>query len=78
MVIKPYGNDLWFRIKQPRIGDVDIADRYFGVKGEFSPHSDRAFDKHIKRYKEMNDMPMFKKMNGKRIKALISNEGTWY
>lgn len=78
MVIKPYGNDKWFRLKQPHIGDVDTADKYFGVKGEFSLYSDLAFEKHINRYKELNAMPMYKRMNGKRVKNLLIQEKTWY
>ena len=78
MIIKSYGNDIWFRIKQPHIGDVDRADRYFGVSGEFSPYSDRAFEKHLKKYDEMNQMPMYKTMNGKRVKELVKQERCWY
>jgi hypothetical protein len=78
MVIRPSKNDVWFKVKQPRVGDVDYADRYFGVNGEFSERSDNAFKKHLQRYSELNDMPMYKRMNGKRVKNLILQERTWY
>jgi hypothetical protein len=77
MVIRPSKNDVWFRVKQPRVGDVDYADRYFGVSGEFSERSDNAFKKHLDRYKKLNAMPMYKRMNGERVRNLLMQEGAW-
>ena len=81
MLIKPYkreNQDLWFHIRQPRIGDVDIADKYFGIKGEFSPYSDIAFQKHINRLTKFGNNPFYFKFNGKRIKKILQQEGLWY
>ena len=80
MIIKPYAGklDLWFRIKQPRIGDVDKADIYFGLKGEFSPSNDIAFEKHIKRLGKLAREPFYKNMNGGRVKAIARAEPLWY
>jgi len=81
-IIKPYGKKIrqekWFFLRQPRLGDVDIAAQFFGVKGEFSPERDMAFEKHIKRINYFNSLPFFQKMNGRRIKELVKKEKPWY
>lgn len=82
MIVKPYGKksglDLWFRIKQPRIGDVDMADRWFGVMGEFNPYADAGFERHIKRLNGLAHNPFFYKYNGQRIKMILQQERLWY
>jgi hypothetical protein len=80
MLIKPYrskGQDIWFHIKQPRIGDVDMADRWFGVKGEFSPSSDIAFKKHIDKLNGLAHSPFFNRYNGQKIKKILEFERLW-
>ena len=78
MLIKPFGNDLWFKLTQPRKGDCDRVDKYFGVFGEFSPNSDIAFDKHCNRLNRFTYSPFYLKFNGNKIKEIRKQEPLWY
>ena len=78
MIIKPYKNDLWFYCKQPKVGDVDRADIYFGKEGEFSEYSDEAFEKHLSRLDKLAHNPYYYKFNGSRLKEIAKNERLWY
>lgn len=81
-IIKPFGKnigeDLWFHITQRRAGDVDLMDKYFGIKGEFSPFIDIAFNKHIKRLDSLSHSTFFNKFNGRKIKEIRKVEKFWY
>ena len=69
----------WLYFKTPYNNyPPDYQELNFCRKGEFSPESDIAFDKHIDRLKKLNDHPMFKKMNGKRIKEICKTEPLRY
>lgn len=77
MIIKPYKNDLWFKL--PHLSRVpDLEDRYFARKGEFSPESDAAFNKHINRLEKLNHNSYYKSLNGSRIKEIRRQEALWY
>ena len=76
MLIKPYGNDLWFRIRQRSL-NPDWEALNFASKGEFSPQSDIAFEKHINRLIKLANAPYIQKLNGNRIKVIRGFEPLW-
>ncbi len=78
MLIKLYKNDLWFRIPPKVKVSPDFQDVYFCKKGEFSPESDIAFNRHINRLIGFTNNPYYQKMNGNRIKAIRADEPFWY
>ena len=75
-IIKPYKNDLWFRL--PRPSNPDLDDVCFGRKGHFSPESDIAFRLHEKRITKLKNLPYYAHLNGTRIKEIRKEEKFWY
>lgn len=71
------GEWLYFRTPHNNISP-DYQALYFRSKGEFSLEADMSFDKHIDRLKKLNESPMFKKMNGKRVKEICRTEPLRY
>ena len=58
--------------------NADIESFVFGRKGEFSPFSDLAFRKHVKRLSEFSHRPNIIKLNGMKNKIIKSFEPFWY
>jgi len=77
MLIKPFKNDLWFRIPKPHNPDRDFL-LFSHNQAEFSERTEEAFDKHINRIRHLVSLPYYQKLNGKRIKFIRNNEGLWY
>ena len=69
----------WLNWKTPKIAiDIDTQAINFKRSGEFSLWNDEAFEKHLKRLEQLNSLPVFKNMNGRRIKELYRTEGLMY
>ena len=69
----------WLYFRTPRLGvDPDKQAMDFGKAGEFSPGADINFENHIERLARLNNSPLFKKMNGKRLRNLCNTEPFTY
>jgi hypothetical protein len=73
---KKENSEKWFLFRFPRIGNVDLAEKYFGTKGEFSPAKDMAFNKHLGRLDYWGKR--FEGVNGNKIKMINEQEPLWY
>jgi len=65
----------WLYYKMPVVRmPVDKQALYFRKYGEFSLSEDEAFEEHLKKLAMLSSMPMFKRMNGRRLKELYKTE----
>jgi len=76
-IVKEDKNGLWFHIKLKR-HRADSEAFNFGRIGEFSPYTDLAFIKHLRRLDRLKNNPVIRNMNGGRIKVIREAERLWY
>lgn len=69
----------WLHWKTP-INKVPVDEQalYFRKSGEFSLAEDMAFEQHLRRLENLNNHPIYKNMNGRRIKEIYKSEGLKY
>ncbi len=69
----------WLHWKCPKVDrQIDEQALYFRKSGEFSLAEDMAFEAHLKRLEALNSNPIYRNMNGRRIKEIYKSEGLKY
>lgn len=81
MLFKPYGKtkglDIWFRFPRPHNPDRDLLNFIYN-KGDFDLRKVEAFDRHCNRLNHLSHLPIFMRMNGRKIKEIKKTEPLWY
>lgn len=71
----PTKSDHWYHL--PKLSDPDRAEGYFLHNwGEWSENKEKDFEKHLLRYKKLNNF--YAHLNGKKIRAILKEENLWY
>lgn len=74
-LVKELGRGAWLHLDGRR-KDPDKESLRFGRTGEFSPFSDLAFEKHLKRLDRTSKFYSY--LNGGKVKMIIRDEKCWY